>query len=324
MADIDVRELAPGIHRIETVADDDKLHAYHVLDGVTGPIIVDPGYVDAPTDVYEPFLESREQSLADVDLAVITHADADHFGGSHELREHSPGVTIAVHEADARWAESVETVLDERYRGFAEDHGITYDQDVYDWLTGMMGPDEPIDLRLRGGESFRVGDRALTVLHTPGHTPGHCMLWDSTHDVLIGADGFFGRGLFDVNDTYLQPPPYHLYPEYERTIRLTESLDPDVLSFTHYDTVRGEEIDEFVRESLNFVTEIETLAVEIIDDHGTVTLREAIDAVVERRGSFGLNLDLAMPLSAHYADLVERGELERTERGGRVAWKRSE
>jgi len=322
MADVEATELAPGVHRVETIAEDDKRHGYHVLDGATGPVLVDPGFVDAPTEVYRPFLESRGQSLADVDLAVITHADADHFGGTHELREHSPGATIACHEADTAWAESVDRIMDERYRGWAEDHGITYEKEVYDWLTGMMGPDEPVDLHLRGGESLRVGDRTVEVFHTPGHTPGHCMLWDGTHDVLVGGDGFFGRGLFDVNDAYLQPPPYHLYPEYEHTIGLTEALDPDVLSFTHYETMRGSEIGSFIEESLDFVTEIEALALEIVDDEGPVTLEEAIEAVVDRRGSFGLDLDLAFPLSAHYDDLVDRGTLERTESDGHVAWTR--
>jgi glyoxylase-like metal-dependent hydrolase (beta-lactamase superfamily II) len=325
MAVPDSDELAPGIHRVETVSDaDDKLHGYHVLDGATGPILVDPGYADAPIEVYEPFLETRGESLSDVGLAVVTHADADHFGGNHQLREHSPGVTLACHEADRRWAESVETILDERYRGFEDDHGLTYDGEVYDWLTGMMGPDEPIDLGLRGGETIRVGDRTLDVLHAPGHTPGHCMLWDGTHDVLLGGDGFFARGLRDVNGTYLQPPPYHLYPAYENTVQLVGALDPDVLSFTHYETLRGDEVDEFVDESLDFVAEMETLALEIVEERGPVTLEAAIDAVVDRRGSFGLDLDLAFPLSAHYDDLADRGVLERTEKDGRVAWQPAE
>lgn len=324
MSDVDTVELAPGMTRIETVTDDGKLHAYHLLDGPSGPVLVDPGFADAPTEVYRPVLESRDRSLADVGLAVITHADADHFGGNHELREHSPGVTIACHEADVAWVESVDRILEERYRGFEHDHGITYDQEVYDWLTGMMGPDEPVDLRLRGGESIRVRDRTIDVLHTPGHTPGHCMLWDGTNSVMIGGDGFFGRGLSDVTGSPLQPPPYHLSPAYERTIRLTEALAPDVLSFTHYDTLRDGDVAAFVEESLDFVTETERLALEIVDDHGTVTLEEAIDAVVQRRGSFGLDLDLAMPVSAHYADHVRRGTLQRTERHGHVAWTRPE
>lgn len=321
MADIDATELAPGITRVETITDD-KLHGYHVLEGATGPILVDPGYVDAPTEVYQPFLESRGQSLADVDFAMVTHADADHFGGNHELRKHSPGVTIACHEADRAWVESVDRILAERYRGFADDHDLTYDDEIYEWLESMMGPDEPIDLGLRGGEKLRLSDRAVEVLHTPGHTPGHCMLWDSTHDVLIGGDGFFGRGLTDVTDEFLQPPPYHLYPAYERTIRLAESLDPDILSFTHYEPLRDGAIADFVEESLDFVAEIETLAMEIVAEHEPVTLRDAIDAVVERRGDFGLNEDLAFSLSAHYADRVGRGDLERIDCDGVVTWQR--
>lgn len=319
--DIDSEELAPGVHRVETVTDG-KIHGYHVLEGSTGPIVVDPGYVDAPTTVYEPFLADRGWELSDVGLALVTHSDADHFGGNHELREHSPGVTIAGHAADARLMESTDRILEERYSMFEPDHGITYEQDVYDWLTGMMGPDESIDLRLRGGETVRVRDRQLRTLHTPGHTAGHLMLYDPAHDLVIGADGFFGRGLYDVDGEYLQPPPYYLYPEYENTIALVESLAPETLSFTHYEVLRDEEIDEFVRESLDFVAEIETLALELVDERGPITLEEAIEGVVDRRGSFGLDLDLAFPLSAHYADHVDRGELETVEKGGRVAWAR--
>ncbi|MCU4974077.1 MBL fold metallo-hydrolase [Halobacteria archaeon AArc-m2/3/4] len=319
--DIDSEELAPGVHRVETVTDG-KIHGYHVLEGPTGPVLVDPGYVDAPTTVYEPFLEARGWELSDVGLAIVTHSDADHFGGNHELREHSPGVTIAGHEADAHLMERTDRILEERYSMFEPDHGITYEQDVYDWLTGMMGPDESIDLRLRGGETIRVRDRQLRTLHTPGHTAGHLMLYDAAHDLVIGADGFFGRGLYDVDGEYLQPPPYYLSPEYENTIALVESLAPETLSFTHYEVLREEAIDEFVQESLDFVAEIETLALELVDERGPITLEEAIEGVVDRRGSFGLDLDLAFPLSAHYTDHVDRGELETVERDGRVAWVR--
>lgn len=317
--DITVDELAPGIHRVERVRDG-KIHGYHVLEGASGPILVDPGYVDAPTTVYEPFLRERGWSLADVDLAIITHADADHFGGAHELLEHSPGATIACHVADAALAESTDRILKERYRMFEPDHGLTYDQEVYDWLTGMMGPDEPVHLRLRGGEEIRVLDRQVRTVHTPGHTAGHLMLYDDDHDLVIGADGFFGRGLYDVDGEYLQPPPYYRYPEYENTIGFVDSLEPDLLSFTHYDVLRGDDVGAFVQESLDFVAEIDALALDVVDERGPVTLREAIDATVERRGSFGLDLDLAFPLTAHFGSHVDRGDLVTAEKDGYVAW----
>ena len=319
----DTKELAPGIHRVETV-EDNKLHGYHVLESPTGPVLVDPGYVDAPTTVYRPFLEEHGWSLEDVSLAIVTHSDADHFGGNHDLRSHNPDVPIAAHIADVPLVESVDRIMDDRYSMFEDDHGITYGDDVIDWLTKMMGPDEPVNVGLRGGETLRVRDRTLEVLHTPGHTKGHLMLYDRANDVVIGADGFFGRGLFDVDGQYLQPPPYYLYPEYENTTKLVESLDPDVLSFTHYEVLRGDDIDDFVAETLDFVAEIETLARHVAAD-GPVTLSQAIDRVVAERGDFGLNLDLAFPLSAHFGDLVERGVLERTRTDdGLVAWQPAE
>jgi glyoxylase-like metal-dependent hydrolase (beta-lactamase superfamily II) len=316
---VDTHELAPGLWRVETV-EDDKLHGYHVLDGATGPVIVDPGYVDAPTEVYEPFLAEHGWALSDVSTAVVTHSDADHFGGNHELREHAPGVTIAGHVADVPLMESVDRIMDERYSQFEADHGITYGPDVTDWLTSMMGPDEPVDLRLRGGESIRVRDRQLTLLHTPGHTRGHLILYDRTHGVVIGGDAFFGRGLFDVDGNYLQPPPYFLYPAYETTVELVGSLDPSVLSFTHYDVLRDDEVGAFVEESLDFAHEFESLARSLAEEHGPLTLREAIDRVVDRRGSFGLDQDLAFPLTAHFGDLVDRGVLAVTRVDDRVAW----
>jgi len=316
----DTHELAPGVHRVETI-EDNKLHGYHVLEGPSGPVLVDPGYAHAPTEVYEPFLDEHGWGLGDVALAIVTHSDADHFGGNHELRTHNPTVPIAAHVADVPLIESVERIMDERYSMFEEEHAITYGSDVTDWLTKMMGPDERVNVGLRGGETIGVGDRSLEVLHTPGHTKGHLMLYDRTHDLVIGADGFFGRGLFDVDGNYLQPPPYYLYPEYETTTRLVESLDPDVLSFTHYELLEGAEIDEFIQETLNFVSEIESLTLDIVEEHGPVTLEEAIDIVVEKRGDFGLNLDLAFPLSAHLGEFVEQGRVERIEREDElVAW----
>ncbi|WP_408958187.1 MBL fold metallo-hydrolase [Natrinema sp. 74] len=320
MRELTTQTVAPGIHRIETVIDD-KLHGYHVLEGTEGPIIVDPGVVDAPTTVYRPFLEDRGWSLEDVSLAVITHADADHHGGSRELRDHAPSVTLAAHDADADLMESTDRVMRERYGMFADEHGITYDDDTTEWLEGMMGPGEQIDLRLRGGERVALADRELQVLHTPGHTRGHLALYDPATDLVIGGDAVFGRGVFTVDGDYIQPPPYYRYPEYERTIELLRALDADALSLTHYELFEGADVGDFLDESLAFASELDALIPAIVDEHGTVTLREAIDAIVDRRGSYGLDVDLAYPLSGHFAAYVDRGTLKRTTADGVVAWR---
>ncbi|WP_226041780.1 MBL fold metallo-hydrolase [Natrinema sp. DC36] len=322
MRETATQTLSPGIHRIETVIDD-KLHGYHVLEGANGPIVVDPGVVDAPTTIYRPFLEEMDWSLADVSLAVITHADADHHGGTHELREHAPSVTLAAHDADVNLIESTDRIMRERYGMFADDHGITYNDDTTEWLEGMMGPGERIDLRLRGGESLALADRELRVLHTPGHTRGHLALYDPVTDLVIGGDAVFGRGVFTVTGGYIQPPPYYRSPAYENTIDLLRTLDPDVLSLTHYEVFEGTDVEDFLDESLAFASELDALIPTLVDEREPITLREAIDAVVERRGSYGLDIDLAYPLSGHFAAHVDRGTLERTTADGVVAWRQA-
>ena len=141
-------------------------------------------------------------------------------------------------------------------------------------------------------------------------------------DVVIGGDGFFGRGLTDVDGNFLQPPPYFLYPEYEKTIELVESLDPDLLSFTHYELMEGEEITEFIQESKNFIAEIKSILTILTDDYSQITVQEAIEEIVDRRGSYGLDLDLAFPITAHYEHRVDLGELEVGRKAGHRAYQR--
>jgi glyoxylase-like metal-dependent hydrolase (beta-lactamase superfamily II) len=55
-------------------------------------------------------------------------------------------------------------------------------------------PSEPVDIRLKEGNALEMGDFGITVIHTPGHTPGSvCFLIDGnlfTGDTLfVGAVG---------------------------------------------------------------------------------------------------------------------------------------
>lgn len=315
-------ELAPGIHRLEFV-DGGKIFGYHVLEGATGPVLVDTGRADTPGSLYAPFLEERGRSLADVALAVITHADADHFGGNHALREASPGAVITCHRADRPNVESVERIMTEHYGRFEADHGLSYSDDVKDALRGMMGPDEPVDLTLRGGETIPLLDRSIEVVHAPGHTPGHLILYDRAHDLVLGADAFFGDGLYTHEGEPMQPPPYFDRGAYESTVGLVEALDPEILSFTHYDVMTGDEVRAFVDESRGFVDELARVVADTVETAGPVTLAEARDAVIERRGEFGNPTDMAIPVSAHLSALVTSGAARRIERDGLVAWESS-
>jgi glyoxylase-like metal-dependent hydrolase (beta-lactamase superfamily II) len=50
------------------------------------------------------------------------------------------------------------------------------------------------DGSLDGGDVLRVGDTTFSVLHTPGHTPGGCCLYDADSGTVFSGDTLFRGG----------------------------------------------------------------------------------------------------------------------------------
>jgi glyoxylase-like metal-dependent hydrolase (beta-lactamase superfamily II) len=57
----------------------------------------------------------------------------------------------------------------------------------------VYGEAEP-DGTLHDGEGLAVGGTTLSVLHTPGHTPGGCRLYDAESGTLFSGDTLFRGG----------------------------------------------------------------------------------------------------------------------------------
>jgi glyoxylase-like metal-dependent hydrolase (beta-lactamase superfamily II) len=55
-------------------------------------------------------------------------------------------------------------------------------------------PDRPPDGWLTDGMTMAAGTVELEVLHTPGHSPGGCCLYDAEHGVLFSGDTLFNGG----------------------------------------------------------------------------------------------------------------------------------
>lgn len=55
-------------------------------------------------------------------------------------------------------------------------------------------PDRPVDGDLTDGQVITVAGTDLTVLHTPGHSPGGCCLHLADRDVLFSGDTLFNGG----------------------------------------------------------------------------------------------------------------------------------
>lgn len=99
---------------------------------------------------------------------LLTHCHFDHILGANELRELT-GAKIAIGEKDAKGL---------------SDPGLS--------LSGFVGlPQEPFsaDILLSDNEILNLGDTAVKVIHTPGHTLGSvCYILE---DVIFSGDTLF-------------------------------------------------------------------------------------------------------------------------------------
>ena len=130
-------------------------------------------------------------------VLVVSHAHLDHMGSAHEFRH--------------VWAHPLEPVDDPQPGSL---HGPTLAAEVgLDeelppvLLTGR--PHEDYDIgtyRLRpaartraldDGDVVNLGDRALTVLHLPGHSPGSIVLFDERDGTLFSGDVIYDDDLLD-------------------------------------------------------------------------------------------------------------------------------
>jgi glyoxylase-like metal-dependent hydrolase (beta-lactamase superfamily II) len=302
-------EVAPGIHRIESVLGPRPFAQYLVQGERT--LLVDTGVAVTPETVILPYLDSIGLRPADLDFVLNTHADVDHFGGNSAIRARAPRAVFCAHSADVPWIEDRERILRERYGWYAT-HDVDYSPEEKDWLREAMGPNVPLDMRLSGNETFRLGpELAVQVLHLPGHSPGHVGLWDPASGTAIITDAALGRGLYDMAGNVISPPPYFDVMAYEGSVRLLRSLSPQRLLTAHYEVMEGEDAVRFLDESATFIERTRLTVSETLAEHGELTLRGLLEISNPELGPFTvMENELAGTLRAHLRELVSAGRAE--------------
>ena len=284
-------EVAPGIHRIESVLGPRPFSQYLLRDERT--LLVDTGVKETPGDVILPFLAGFGIDPGEIDVIVNTHADVDHFGGNAAMREVAPRALICAHALDADWIESRDRILRERYGWYAA-HGIAYPPDVAGWLRDAMGPDIPVDVRLQGGEVFRLGPRLEAhVLHLPGHSRGHVGLWVPASRTAIVQDAVMAKGLLDTEGTVIHPSPYFDAAAYEASARLLISLEPERLLTAHYEIIEGTDVDRFLDDTIEFVREARDVVEEIVLAERELALARALELADPRLGPVHVDAERA-------------------------------
>lgn len=149
-----------------------------ICDKTNQAAVVDPG---GDLDL---ILESIKRENVSIEKILVTHAHLDHAGGVAELAAQLSVPIEGPEKQDQFWIDSFPTQI--QTFGFPHSDPFTPTR----WLND--------------GDTVTVGEQQLEVIHCPGHTPGHIVLFHQPSKLAVVGDvlfnGSIGRTDFPKGD----------------------------------------------------------------------------------------------------------------------------
>ena len=140
-------------------------------------VIVDPGGEG------ERLVEAIEKSGAELEAIWITHAHVDHVGAIASIKRRWD-VPVYLHPADRRLYEAASRQ--------AEVYGVPFEEPP------------PPDREFADGQRLELGDAEFTVMHAPGHAPGHVVIYGQ--GMALVGDCLFAGSIGRTDLPFSNPP----------------------------------------------------------------------------------------------------------------------
>ena len=190
-------------------------------------------------------------NFSDIERIIITHGHVDHFGLAAGIREaagHS--IEYFIHREDKRqvsgehfqrnmWGKELEHFM--AMVGMPEKE-ISIIKKRFSFFKQLADPVEEVTI-MEEGDEF-IGDSFhLRVIHSPGHTPGGCCLYESRQKVLFSGDHVIKHitpnPIVEIDLGHLLNPQYQSLKAYLNSLDKLAELDVHFVFTGH-----GEYIDD--------------------------------------------------------------------------------
>ena len=156
----------------------------YLIDGGSEFLLIDIGYLDTVEEIIE-LIRQMDFNLSTCKMVIATHADADHIQGVARAKELLK-TKVAAHPLSIEPIESGDEIT-------------TYATIKAQGIEIPM-PKCKIDLKLKEGDTIKVGTLKLQVWHTPGHTSGQLSF--KMGNLLFSGDNIYKDSCVGVIDAH--------------------------------------------------------------------------------------------------------------------------
>jgi glyoxylase-like metal-dependent hydrolase (beta-lactamase superfamily II) len=167
-----------------------------------------------------------------VEYLIITHIHLDHAGGTGTLLAACPNATVVAHPRAERHLVNPGILVASAKK--------VYGEKQFAELYGAIPPVPADRIRVvEDGEVLRLGERALTCLHTRGHAKHHICIHDSESNGVFAGDAFgVAYGALQCGTTpfvLCSASPTDFEPEEaRRSLQRIMDTGAGCVYFTHY------------------------------------------------------------------------------------------
>lgn len=188
-----------------------------LIHGRDRDLLIDAGLGAVPLRRHVPALNGRPLTL------LLSHTHFDHIGAAAEFEErlaHPVEAPILARPTNAA------TLFADYASGSGDAQMFLGLPPGWDARAYRIEP-APATALVEDGDRIDLGDRTLTVLHTPGHSPGHVSLWEEKTGTLFAQDVVYDGPL--VDDCY-----HSDIAVYVATLKRLRSLQPRIVHGGHF------------------------------------------------------------------------------------------
>ena len=142
-------------------------------------ICIDPG------EASEEIVSAIDKHGFELQAIACTHAHMDHVGGVAALKQLKPEAKIIIHSADEPLY--LELPNQPGWLGIAPSQWTAYG---FDYAQPPQADEYWSD-----GQTYQVGELSFKIIHCPGHTPGHVVLFEPSEKKVFVGDCLFAGSI---------------------------------------------------------------------------------------------------------------------------------